>query len=107
MSFVEFNSHFRNIDENPGDPAYGDVHFYNEFINLWLVDNLTTPRCATEYGVPSFPLRSTMLNYIPEKEWFYTSRLINLRNHHPFGTVTLPLMLSQHFSVDPDKYSPR
>lgn len=90
---------FRNFDLQPNNPAYGDVHFYNEFINLWAVDKLMVPRCATEFGVFSFPLRSTMLNYIPESDWHYSSRLINLRDHHPGGVITMLIMMSEHFSL--------
>lgn len=40
---------------NPNDPKYGDIHFYNEFINLWKEKNYLIPRFASEYGIQSFP----------------------------------------------------
>ncbi|KAI6241675.1 Mannanase [Aphelenchoides fujianensis] len=88
-----------SVDLVPNNFAYGDVHFYDELINLWRVENLPIPRCVTEFGVPSFPLHSTMAHYLPKKEWSYTSRTVNLRNHHPLGVVTLLLMLTEHFSL--------
>ncbi|KAI6214741.1 hypothetical protein M3Y94_00304500 [Aphelenchoides besseyi] len=87
------------VDALPNSPLYGDVHFYNELINLWKINKFPIPRCATEFGVPSFPLRSTMIRYIPETEWSYGSRLMNSRNHHPLGVATLLLMTSEHFEI--------
>ena len=43
------------VDQSPNSETYGDVHFYNEFINLWKDSSYLIPRCATEFGVQSFP----------------------------------------------------
>lgn len=53
------NRHFSQggLAKNPGEDAYGDVHFYSESINLWKDQSYPIPRCATEYGVQSIPLR--------------------------------------------------
>uniref|UniRef100_A0A0M3IL90 beta-mannosidase n=1 Tax=Ascaris lumbricoides TaxID=6252 RepID=A0A0M3IL90_ASCLU len=40
---------------NPNDPKYGDIHFYNEMVDLWKDNVYQIPRCATEYGVQSLP----------------------------------------------------
>lgn len=91
----------RQVDQQPNDPASGDVHFYDETVNLWRTDSLPRPRCATEYGVPSIPLNDTMLRYVRPEDWAYLSEAMLRRNHHPFGVVTLPLMLARHFSLSP------
>ena len=45
-----------------GDSRYGDVHYYNDGANLLLDSSFPTPRCATEYGVQSLPLRYAILS---------------------------------------------
>lgn len=40
---------------NPGDERYGDIHFYNEYKDLWADETYMIPRCSSEYGVQSFP----------------------------------------------------
>ncbi|CAD5215254.1 unnamed protein product [Bursaphelenchus okinawaensis] len=87
------------VDKNPNDELFGDIHYYNEFINLYKTFNLQTPRCATEFGVPSFPLSSTMKKYVNASEYKYFSKAMLARNHHMFGVFTLPLMVMKHFSI--------
>lgn len=87
------------VSSNPGDPRYGDIHFYNDFINLWRDDSYETPRCATEYGVQSLPFASTMLRHIDLSEWFYTSEQVVHRQHSPTGLITNLAMVFSHFPV--------
>nr|CAD2139799.1 unnamed protein product [Meloidogyne enterolobii] len=85
------------ISENPGSPLYGDIHFYVETKNLWEDSTYLIPRCATEFGVQSMPFKSTMVNWIKEEDWKYTSETLLERQHHPGGALTLPMMILQHF----------
>ena len=78
------------IAQNPGDPAFGDVHFYKEDANLWLDSTYAIPRCASEFGVQSLPLRGTMLRWINATEWAYNSETMVHRQHHPGGVLLLP-----------------
>ncbi|KAI1703379.1 putative beta-mannosidase [Ditylenchus destructor] len=87
------------FSEKPGDPAYGDIHFYNDVINFWKTDSYQTPRCATEFGVQSLPMRDTMLKWIDKSQWQYGSRSMTRRQHHGFGIATLLWMIFQHFEV--------
>lgn len=89
------------IAQNPGDPAFGDIHFYTEKANLWRDSSYSIPRCASEFGVQSMPLRGTMLRWLREEDWRYSSETLTRRQHHPFGIVTLPELIFQHFSVIP------
>ncbi|KAL6728731.1 hypothetical protein Aduo_010472 [Ancylostoma duodenale] len=84
---------------NPGDPRFGDIHFYDEIVNLWRDDSYLTPRCATEYGVQSLPFGSTMLKHIEASEWFYTSEQFQRRQHHPGGILTNLLAVFTHFPI--------
>ncbi|CAK5091886.1 unnamed protein product [Meloidogyne enterolobii] len=87
------------ISENPGSPLYGDIHFYAETKNLWEDSTYLIPRCASEFGVQSMPFKSTMVNWIKEEDWKYTSETLLERQHHPGGALTLPIMILQHFLV--------
>uniref|UniRef100_A0A0K0D2I0 Beta-mannosidase n=1 Tax=Angiostrongylus cantonensis TaxID=6313 RepID=A0A0K0D2I0_ANGCA len=87
------------VSSNPGDPSYGDVHFYNEIVDLWRDSSYLTPRCATEFGVQSLPFASTMLSYINASEWFYNSQQLMHRQHHPGGLLTNLLMVFRHFPI--------
>uniref|UniRef100_A0A914M2D2 beta-mannosidase n=1 Tax=Meloidogyne incognita TaxID=6306 RepID=A0A914M2D2_MELIC len=87
------------ISENPGSSLYGDIHFYVETKNLWEDSTYLIPRCATEFGVQSMPFKSTMVNWIKEEDWKYTSETLLERQHHPGGALTLPMMILQHFLV--------
>uniref|UniRef100_A0AC34QZ72 Glycoside hydrolase family 2 catalytic domain-containing protein n=1 Tax=Panagrolaimus sp. JU765 TaxID=591449 RepID=A0AC34QZ72_9BILA len=48
---------YGGMDDNPNSEFYGDVHFYSETKNLWKDFSYMIPRCATEYGVQSLPLK--------------------------------------------------
>ncbi|KHN80300.1 putative beta-mannosidase [Toxocara canis] len=93
------------IAMNPGDPKYGDIHFYNEFVDLWKDHVYQIPRCATEYGVQSFPRKETLLHYLNQSEWYYTSRELIARQHHPGGVFSLITMIFSHFPI-PAECSP-
>ncbi|KAF7639983.1 Manba-prov protein [Meloidogyne graminicola] len=86
------------ISKNPNNPLYGDIHFYIETKNLWKDSTYLIPRCATEFGVQSMPFKGTMINWIKEKDWRYTSKTLLERQHHPGGALTLLTMTFQHFS---------
>ncbi|CAK5113495.1 unnamed protein product [Meloidogyne enterolobii] len=87
------------ISENPGSSLYGDIHFYAETKNLWEDSTYLIPRCASEFGVQSMPFKSTMVNWIKEEDWKYTSETLLERQHHPGGALTLPMMILQHFLI--------
>ncbi|VDM56277.1 unnamed protein product, partial [Angiostrongylus costaricensis] len=73
------------VSLNPGDPSYGDVHFYNEIVDLWRDSSYLTPRCATEFGVQIFPCRLHFLVFIN----IYTNQ-----TSHPSGVENLVPELS-------------
>ncbi|KAK6045370.1 hypothetical protein COOONC_17124, partial [Cooperia oncophora] len=87
------------VSADPGNPRYGDIHFYNDFINLWRDNAYLTPRCATEFGVQSLPFAATMLSNINNSEWFYSSEQLLHRQHKPAGVLTNLLMVFSHFPI--------
>uniref|UniRef100_F1L431 beta-mannosidase n=1 Tax=Ascaris suum TaxID=6253 RepID=F1L431_ASCSU len=84
---------------NPNDPKYGDIHFYNEMVDLWKDNVYQIPRCATEYGVQSLPRKETLLHYLNESEWYYMSKGMINRQHHPGGVLSLITMIFSHFRI--------
>lgn len=87
------------VAKDPYSVRYGDIHYYNEFVNLWRDETFLTPRCASEYGVQSYPMKETMLNWINESDWEYTSKTMFHRQHHPGGIATNLLMIFQHLPI--------
>ncbi|TKR65433.1 hypothetical protein L596_025838 [Steinernema carpocapsae] len=86
------------VSINPGNPSYGDIHFYDDLSNLWTPKTFETPRCATEY-VQSYPLKWTMTQYINESEWYYTSDDMLHRQHKPGGFITVIKQVFDHFQL--------
>uniref|UniRef100_A0A7E4VJH1 beta-mannosidase n=1 Tax=Panagrellus redivivus TaxID=6233 RepID=A0A7E4VJH1_PANRE len=89
------------VADVPNSEKYGDIHYYNEFIDLWTESNYEIPRCATEFGVQSLPARSTFLDYINKTEYYYTSEATLHRQHHAGGAATLVSMTLSHFDNPP------
>ncbi|VDM75772.1 unnamed protein product, partial [Strongylus vulgaris] len=83
----------------PDDQRYGDIHFYDEFANLWRDSTYQIPRCATEYGVQSLPFASTMLKHINSSEWSYMSQQLRNRQHHPGGVLSNLVIVFTHFPI--------
>ncbi|MCP9259501.1 Beta-mannosidase [Dirofilaria immitis] len=86
----------------PADEKYGDIHFYNELDNLWKDSTYQIPRCSSEYGVQSFPRKETMLKWLNEADWSYTSEEMRRRQHHPGGFVAQLFMIFSHFKIPSD-----
>uniref|UniRef100_A0A914PVZ6 Beta-mannosidase n=1 Tax=Panagrolaimus davidi TaxID=227884 RepID=A0A914PVZ6_9BILA len=85
------------VGSDPNSEMYGDIHFYNEYINLWKDGSYEIPRCATEFGVQSIPSRDTLLSYIKESDYYYSSKSFLDRQHHTGGVTTLLSMTFSHF----------
>ncbi|CAI4230324.1 unnamed protein product [Auanema sp. JU1783] len=88
-----------NLPSNPNDNLYGDIHNYDEFVDQWHDSSYPTPRCATEYGVQSLPFRRTMLKYLPQSDWYYSSPNFFHRQHHPGGVATNLAVVYTHFPI--------
>ncbi|CAG9536745.1 unnamed protein product [Cercopithifilaria johnstoni] len=87
------------VAEYPADEKYGDIHFYNELDDLWKDSTYQIPRCCSEYGVESFPRKETMLKWLNETDWSYTSEGMRRRQHHPGGFLAQLSMIFSHFKI--------
>uniref|UniRef100_A0A1I7VT16 beta-mannosidase n=1 Tax=Loa loa TaxID=7209 RepID=A0A1I7VT16_LOALO len=87
------------VAEYPADEKYGDIHFYNEMDDLWKDSTYQIPRCSSEYGVQSFPRKETMLKWLNETDWSYTSKGMRRRQHHPGGFLAQLSMVFSHFKI--------
>ncbi|KAK6101607.1 Glycosyl hydrolases 2 TIM barrel domain family protein [Brugia pahangi] len=87
------------VAEYPADEKYGDIHFYNEIDDLWKDSTYQIPRCSSEYGVQSFPRKETMLKWLNETDWSYTSKAVRRRQHHPGGFLAQLSMIFSHFRI--------
>ncbi|PAV82579.1 hypothetical protein WR25_26696 [Diploscapter pachys] len=87
------------IAQNPGDTRFGDIHFYNDQLNLWQDSTYLTPRCATEYGVQSLPLNFTMLKWINEKDYSYMSPTFENRQHGTGQTISNLALIFSHLPI--------
>ncbi|KAL4003102.1 Glycosyl hydrolases 2 TIM barrel domain family protein [Acanthocheilonema viteae] len=87
------------VAKYPADEKYGDIHFYNELDDLWKDSTYQIPRCSSEYGVQSFPRKETMLKWLNETEWSYTSEGMRRRQHHPGGFLAQLSMIFSHFKI--------
>ncbi|EFX88257.1 hypothetical protein DAPPUDRAFT_311672 [Daphnia pulex] len=85
------------VSLNPGNPEYGDVHYYNYFDDMWNWETYPKPRMATEYGfqaLPSVHAWTTAANPIGmDEDWHYDGQLLFTRQHHPGGNNELVLQV--------------
>ncbi|XP_035785680.1 beta-mannosidase-like [Anopheles albimanus] len=80
------------VAANPQDPLYGDVHYYNYFLDGWNAAQYRGGRFVSEYGFQSFPAYTSW----PEArsyEPLELTRLINHRQHSPLGHEPILTMI--------------
>ncbi|CAF4292212.1 unnamed protein product, partial [Rotaria sordida] len=72
--------------QNPQDPLFGDVHYYNYFMDTWNPDNYPIVRFMSETGVESMPSIETWQQVSNStKDWNFMSALVQNREHHGSG----------------------
>uniref|UniRef100_A0A0N4ZUF7 beta-mannosidase n=1 Tax=Parastrongyloides trichosuri TaxID=131310 RepID=A0A0N4ZUF7_PARTI len=86
------------ISKNPMSEIYGDIHYYNDFSNLWNTSTFLIPRCSTEYGVQSYPDPVTMKQYLGKEYKPFSDYLLS-RQHHMAGEEALQGMIAGHFKL--------
>ena len=84
---------------NGYDPFQGDVHSYLYSIDCWDITKYATSRFMSEFGLQSWPSFSTMSQYLPEDEWFFTSDLMENRNHHGNGQSQILNLIGMHYGM--------
>ncbi|XP_053667869.1 beta-mannosidase [Anopheles marshallii] len=89
------------IAENPQDPLYGDVHYYNYFLDGWNAAQYRGGRFVSEYGFQSFPAFTSWpeaRSYGPAE----LSKLINHRQHSPNGNLPILEMIRYNLPLPTD-----
>uniref|UniRef100_A0A1L8EBR4 beta-mannosidase n=2 Tax=Haematobia irritans TaxID=7368 RepID=A0A1L8EBR4_HAEIR len=85
------------ISDNPQDPNYGDVHFYDVFKDGWNPSIYPRPRFASEYGFQSIPSMTAWHRSMNEDD--NLNDLIEHRQHHPLGMLAITTLVRQHFPL--------
>uniref|UniRef100_A0A182Y529 beta-mannosidase n=1 Tax=Anopheles stephensi TaxID=30069 RepID=A0A182Y529_ANOST len=89
------------IANNPQDPHYGDVHYYNYFLDGWNAAQYRGGRFVSEYGFQSFPAFTSW----PEARSYgqsELSQLINHRQHSPLGNEPILAMIRYNLPLPTD-----
>ena len=69
------------VSKNPYDLKFGDLHFYDYYINSWEPQSWPIPRLASEYGFQSFPSYSTLQKVYTIYDLDFYSDLNEHRQH--------------------------
>ncbi|XP_053678418.1 beta-mannosidase [Anopheles nili] len=88
----------RYVATNPQDPLYGDVHYYNYFLDGWNAAQYRGGRFVSEYGFQSFPAFTSW----PEARSYghkELGQLINHRQHSPLGNTPILTMISYNLPM--------
>ncbi|XP_058128109.1 beta-mannosidase [Anopheles ziemanni] len=89
------------IAQNPQDPLYGDVHYYNYFLDGWDAALYRGGRFVSEYGYQSFPAFTSW----PEARSYSATELgelIRHRQHSPLGNEPILKMIEYNLPVPSD-----
>ncbi|XP_065559603.1 beta-mannosidase-like [Artemia franciscana] len=81
---------------NPGSYNYGDIHYYNYFMDAWDPKNFPIPRMATEYGFQAMPSFRSIKRVTTSDDWSYNSTWNDHVQHHPGGNSEMLLQVEMH-----------
>ncbi|CAF4912627.1 unnamed protein product [Rotaria sp. Silwood1] len=86
--------------QNPQDPLFGDVHYYNYYMDTWNPDNYPIARFMSETGVESMPSIETWQQVSNStKDWNFTSVLVQNREHHGNGQQEMMLQIERNLPL--------
>ncbi|CAF4056239.1 unnamed protein product [Rotaria sordida] len=86
--------------QNPQDPLFGDVHYYNYFMDTWKPDNYPIVRFMSETGVESMPSIETWQQVSNStKDWNFRSALVQNREHHGNGQEEMMLQIERNLPL--------
>ncbi|KYB26528.1 beta-mannosidase [Tribolium castaneum] len=95
------------LSSDPGNPLFGDVHYYNYLVNSLDARAYPIPRFASEYGYQSLPDFDTWLTATDNaKDLYPNSSFMDHRQHHPFGLIenNLLMMYQLNFNDTSDNF---
>ncbi|KAL4641879.1 beta-mannosidase [Arapaima gigas] len=87
------------VASNPYDTHYGDVHFYSYLDDCWDWTGFPRTRLASEYGFQSWPSFSTLQKVSVAKDWSYSSKFSEHRQHHSDGNNEMLQQAALHFHL--------
>ncbi|XP_058443272.1 beta-mannosidase-like isoform X2 [Malaya genurostris] len=85
------------IAQNPQDPRYGDVHYYNYVMDGWNPIIYRGGRFISEYGFQSFPAFTSWP--VRDLSIPQLSDLIKHRQHSPLGNVPILQMIEKNLPM--------
>ncbi|XP_059053179.1 beta-mannosidase [Achroia grisella] len=89
------------IAENPSDPHYGDVHYYNYFADNWDINIYPKTRFGSEYGFQSWPsLATTKTATQDPNDLRLDSEYSKHRQHSPNGNYYISQQIERHLKLD-------
>ncbi|XP_026972822.1 beta-mannosidase isoform X4 [Sagmatias obliquidens] len=87
------------LSENPYDPNYGDVHFYDYVGDCWNWKIFPKARFVSEYGYQSWPSFSTLEKVSSKEDWSYESKFAHHRQHFTDGNYKMLHQAALHFKL--------
>ncbi|XP_071805929.1 beta-mannosidase-like isoform X2 [Asterias amurensis] len=85
------------VAQDPTDPHYGDVHYYNYNDDCWNTSIYPKPRFASEYGFQSWPSLETLRQVSKAGDWSMDSNFSMHRQHHQNGNKQMMDQITRHF----------
>lgn len=88
------------IARDPDSSLYGDVHYYNYFVDPWDSSNYPRARFVSEYGIQSYPSRDTFQKVAPDSFLEYPFNMfMDYRQHQVAGNLYNERFIDGHFNV--------
>ncbi|XP_074036619.1 beta-mannosidase [Leptinotarsa decemlineata] len=88
------------VSTYPGNPLYGDVHYYNYVLNPFDSNIYPVPRFASEYGYQSLPSYASLAKVVKQiSDLEITSDFMNHRQHHPLGNAQMTLLIEMNLKL--------
>lgn len=89
------------IAQNPSDPHYGDVHYYNYLADNWDMNIYPKTRFGSEYGFQSWPsLATTKTATQDPNDLRLDSEYSKHRQHNPNGNDYIVQQIYRHLKLD-------
>lgn len=88
------------IAKDPYSKLYGDVHFYNYFVDSWIQTIYPVPRFSSEYGYQSLPgVQSWLTANSNVSDLEPTSQFMDHRQHLPGGNDKLKFLIESRLKL--------
>ncbi|XP_056629755.1 beta-mannosidase-like [Diorhabda sublineata] len=93
------------VAQNPGDYAYGDVHFYNYVADPWDSNVYPVSRFSSEYGYQALPGYQSLITAADQEgDLNMQSEFMYHRQHHPGGNEQMKELIEFNLNL-PENYN--